>query len=268
MKSYLFILFLLLFCCNSDDAENQSIKEFEILNSSTTFKENFKIRNENLNRIIIKSDKDSNLDELIISTNNSLINYTSSNATLLHNKGVYVIINDEEITVINTSKQKDGVHLYKIVQHYLGLNQRLNSEVLGMYMSNSCTVSAADYEGVIKTKTFKFDQILDPNIYQLVVDTEDYVYVYKLNVEDAPVIYEELEPIFSFQKKSWYSFSDAPVEKIFLDEKRTFIESRESEFIDHSQDLTETNFEWESNNKKQVFDLTEISLIKNILDEI
>src|SRR5690606_28016792 len=103
-------------------------------------------------------------------------------------------------------------HLYKIIKHYAGLNNRLGVKVKNIYFSDSCTASGMDIEGKEKTQTFKFDKYLEPNIKQLIVDTDDGIFIYKIDLENEPVIYVEMEPIYKLSVNSWYSFADKPIE--------------------------------------------------------
>ena len=267
MKNYYYLLIILFVSCSSgDDKKGESLKEVAVVEAFSMSKENSKVKGLNSEKIIIKRNGDNALKQLIIYENGSIQSYTEKN--IINEGEVYVIITDADIKVLNTSSKRNDINLFKIIKHYAGLNSRLGAKVKNMYLSESCTASGTDMEGTEKTQTFKFDKFLEPNIKQLIVDTDDGIFIYKIDLQNEPVVYVEMEPIYKLSVKNWYSFSDKPIEKVFLDETKKFIETRETEFTDHSHSLKDTSLEWKSNNKKQVFTLNKISLIQKIQDEI
>lgn len=270
MKNYYYLLIILFISCSSgNDKKDQSTKEVAVLDAFSMSKENSKFKKLSTDKAIISRNENDEVEQLMAYTNGSIGTYSNDKETIYNEGGVYVIITNTDLKVLNVSSKKDDIYLFKIIKHYVGLNNRLGTKVKAVYLSDSCTASGMDMDGNEKTQTFIFDKFLEPNIKQLVVDTEDGIYIYKIDLENEPAIYVEKEPIYKLSVKSWYRFfTDIPIEKVFFDETKDFIETKETVFTDHSHSLDETSLEWKANNKKQVFSLNEINLIKKIQDEI
>lgn len=269
MKNYYYLLIILLISCNSgNEKKDQSLKEVAVRDAFSISKENLKVNELSSDKIIIKRNEDDELQQLIVYTNGSMEDFPINNETIINEGGVYVIITETDIKVLNTTSKMKDTHLYKIIQHYAGLKNQLGVEISNLYIADSCIATGTDIEGTEKTKTFMFNQILEPNIKQLIVETASGIFIYKIDLENEPVIYEDIEPIYKLSLTSWFNYDDAPIEKIFLDETKSFIETRETDFTNHSHSISDTSLEWEANNKKQVFSIKKNRLIKTILDEI
>ena len=265
---YVIFIFLLVSCNSKQDKKEKILKEIDVLTSFSISTDNFKIKNLKTDKLIVKNDLENKVEELIIYKGSSIKNFVSSDNVLIREKGIYIIITDSEIKIYNTNNNEESVFLYKMLRHYFEVNRLFNGEVLAIYTSDSCTSSGIDKEGREQSKTYKFDHILEENINQILTETSTHFYIYKLDLKSNPEIYTEFEPIYSLEKSNWNSFSDNPIEKVFLDDKMEYIERKETDFIDHKQTLTDAKFEWEANNKRQSYTITKVDLLNRIRDEL
>ena len=268
-KSFYVLFIFIVVSCNSKQGKKEKIlKEIDVLTSFSTSTSNFKIENLNTNKLIVKNDVENKIKELIVYTGSSIKNFVDDDNVLISEKGNYIIITDSEIKIYNTSNNEESILIYKMLRHYFEVNSLFDEDVLAIYISDSCTSSGIDKEGREQSKTYKFDQILDENINQILTETPTRFYIYKLDLKSNPKIYTEFEPIYSLVKSKWNSFSNNPIEKVFLDDKMEYIERKETDFTDHEQTLTDAKFEWEANNKRQSYTITKFDLLNRIRDEL
>lgn len=267
MKNYYYLLIVLFVSCGSDNINLfDPIKEVRIIEAFSISQETSEIISLSPQKVIVKKDEDGQLEELIVYTEDVIKNYNTDNTTLINEGGVYIIINDSNINILNTTTESKDIELYKILKHYGGLRTKFGVEVNNIYIAESCTAIGTNIEGVEKERTFVFKDELEPHIKQLIVETENGIFIYKVDLKNEAAFYVDLEPIYKLSETSW--FSDAPIEKIFLDETESAIKSYEIAYTDHSHAIDDTKLEWESNNKKQMFVMSKISLIEKIQDEI
>lgn len=263
--SFSFIIIILMLSCKSD--RNKHIIEYDVFNSFSSNEESYDLNELKTEKLLVKKNDENQLLELIVYSDKQIKNFTSEDFFLIHEEGIYIVISNSDIKVYNTKNNKNSTYKFKLLKHYFEVTNIFDEEIVSIYLSDSCTSTRVDIDGKEQSKTIKFNQIFEDNIFQLITETPSYVYIYKLNLKEKPVFFTEKEPIFSLLKSNWNSFSDTPVEKVYLDTKNEFIERKETQYTNHKHKFEGYIFKWEANNNSQSYTISKFALLEKIKEE-
>ena len=188
----------------------------------------------------------------------------------ISNNNIFIIDEEKNLSVFNTSNDYNSTLEYYLLEQVLTFSKIIKNKVEAIYFANSCYVKKENEDGSYTSKNYIFGDILENNVKQLILKTDKFIYIYKINIENNKItINTSFEPIYRFQLSHHYNpFKSSIIEAIILNEKNTAIEFFENKYTDFDYNLTEDKFEWDANNDQQIFSIKKIGLLNSILDEI
>jgi hypothetical protein len=244
-------------------------KKFIILKSFSYTNNNLKTINHYESITLNKDSKNTIQGATVADTDFKLKEFNNSEF-FFSNDNIYIIDEEENLTVFNTSNDYNSRLEYNLLEQVLTFSKIVKNKVEGIYLANSCYVKKEKEDGSYTSRNYIFGDILDNNVKQLIIKTDKFIYLYKINIRTNEItINTDFEPIFRFQLRHHYNpFKSSVIESIYLNKKKTAIEKFENEYTDFGFDLSGQKFEWHANNDQQIFSFKKIGVLNSILDEI
>ena len=145
-------------------------------------------------------------------------------------------IENEKINFIYSGEQLKNKIIEKI--KFLTYN---NDEVEDIWVSTHAELKS---KNSTKVRHFKFDDILTKNVKQLVVKTDAYVYLFKMDVQKIEINKEIISVRRVTRGGQANYFVDSPVEEVTYNDNYNF-DTSESEYKECDLDLESNFFLWE-----------------------
>jgi len=178
--------------------------------------------------------------------------------------GNYVLFDENTVRIFQMENTSEATRAFYVLWNSLLIENIFEDKILDIYTAENYTNLTENGEVRVV-----YNDIFGENIIQMIVEGEDYFYIFKINTEmESPFFYYEKEPIVRIEKYSWYMtwFWNFKVEKVYLkDENHDFYTDKiykDSEYDNISNDI----FEWEANGIVQKYKLSRIEGLNEILD--
>lgn len=267
----LFILTLVASSCDFDNDKNDIKATKYTVNKGFKFNKELS-KNYSGYKIIVQTKTDNIVTGVILETpKNQMYSFDQDNYKFYFEQNNLLISNQntEETHLFNFNKNRNSILNFLLIKHSLELKKVFDEDILNIYTSESCYAEKENQAGKIESKTFVYSEIINDNTSQLIVESDNYVYIYKVDIDNDIRFNTSFEPITRVDKRyNSNPFKDSSISSVFLNEDHTYIKSTEVIYTDSDYDIDDSQFEWSSNHKLHRYKLTKHLTYNNIKDEL